>query len=91
VQFVITIHSGQAAPPDAIDLLARRLGARQDEASFAQVGREIDVTWGESEGSVATRHERVEPERRKILEMVRDVCDRAAELQSDWFAIRPKR
>jgi hypothetical protein len=37
-----------------------------------------------------TRDERIEIGRRAVLDVVRDVCDAAPELKSDWFAVSPE-
>jgi len=70
-----------------MELLLRRLGAQADEVSFAMVGAEIRATSPESEGDSTTREMRVEAERQAIVDLVRDVCERAPELESDWFAV----
>ena len=87
MRFRIGRHSGFAAPPDAIELLLRRLGAQADEISFAMVGAEIRATSAEALGDSTTRETRVEVERQAIVELIRDVCERAPELESDWFAV----
>jgi hypothetical protein len=91
VQFRITPHSGFSPPDDALDLLLRRLGANRDEVSFAKVGPEIRATTGEDAPVSMTRDERAEIGRRAVLNVVRDVCDGAPELQSDWFAVSSER
>jgi hypothetical protein len=90
VKFRIAPHSGFTAsrrPANAIDLLWQRLSAGHDEASFAKVGLEIEVTWGEDLPVSMERDERAEIGRRAVLEIVRDVCERAPELELDWFAV----
>jgi len=88
VEFRIGRHSGFAAPPDAMELLLRRLGAQADEISFAMVGTEITATSPASHGDSTTREIRVGVERQAIVDLIRDVCERAPELESDWFAVR---
>jgi hypothetical protein len=73
-----------------MDLLWQRLGASHDEASFAKVGHEITATWGKDVPSMA-RDEHAEIGRRAILDIVRDVCERAPELELDWFAVSAQR
>ena len=85
--FRIGRHSGFAAPPDAMELLLRRLGAQADEVSFAMVGDEIRATSGEADGDSTTREMRVAVEREAILDLICDVCERAPELESNWFAV----
>lgn len=90
MRFRITIHSGHGAPDDAIELLWRRLGVRQDEVSFGRHGwREIRASRGEDEGRFADGAERRERERRAVFEIVRDICEPAPELEADWFAVAP--
>jgi hypothetical protein len=68
-------------------MLWERLGSRRGEASFAKRGAEIRATWGNDAPSSIDRHEREEVGRAAILEIVRDVCEQAPGLSSDWFAI----
>jgi hypothetical protein len=91
VQFRITHHSGFAAPADALELLCARLGAGRDGVSFTKVGGEIRAMTQEDAPVSMTRDERLEIGRRAVLELVRDVCDGAPELKSDWFAVSPER
>ena len=74
-------------PPDAMELLLRRLGAQADEVSFAMVGDEIRATPGEANGDSTTREMRVAVQREAVLDLIRDVCERAPELESNWFAV----
>jgi hypothetical protein len=87
VNFRITRHSGWAAPDDALDMLWQRLGAHREEASFAKAGAEIRVRWARDAPSSIDRNEREEVGRIAILEIVRNVCEQAPELRSDWFAV----
>jgi hypothetical protein len=90
VKFRIAPHAGFASstrPANAVDLLWQRLGSSHDEASFARVGPdEISAAWGEDALAVSG-DERAEVGRRAVLEIVRDVCERAPELELDWFAV----
>jgi hypothetical protein len=70
-----------------MELLLRRLGAQADDIWFAMVGTEITATSPESHGDSTTREMRVEVERQAIVDLIRDVCERAPELESDWFAV----
>lgn len=90
MRFKITHHSGFAAPADALDLLWARLGANRDGVSFAKVGREIRAMTKEDAPVSMTRDERTEIGRRAVLDIVRDACDGAPELKSDWFAVSPE-
>jgi len=87
VKFRITRHSGYAAPSDALELLLRRLGARREEVSFTMVGSEIRARWGDDDGDRTTRETKAEIGRWEVFEMVRDVCERSPELETDWFAV----
>jgi hypothetical protein len=87
VKFRITRHSGHLAPPDAMELLLRRLGARRDEVSFAMVGAEIRATTDEAEGDSQSRDSRVEASRRAVFDLIDEACRDAPELQSGWFAV----
>jgi len=58
--------------------------------SFYRVGDEIRAEWGDDPPSSMgqdERAERAERGRGEILEIVLGICDRAPELDSDWFAI----
>lgn len=70
-----------------MELLLRRLGAQRDEVSFAMVGAEIWATCGERDDSSRTRGERAEIERRAIVDLLSEVCERSPELEADWFAV----
>jgi hypothetical protein len=70
-----------------MELLLPRLRARADEVSFVMVGDEIRATWGEADSDSATRGARAEIGREAIVELIRDACERAPELKSDWFAV----
>jgi hypothetical protein len=90
MQFRITTHAGYGAPADAIESLWPHLRATDVEgAVFARGRGEISANWGDDEYSRAVREERMEPERRAVLEAVCEVCGRAPELESDWYAISP--
>lgn len=90
MKFRISSHSGlrsPARPADAIELLSERLGAKHEDASFARVGAEIWVNWGEDVLTSMGRDERSEIGRRAVLEIVREACESAPGLESDWFAV----
>jgi len=91
VKFRITVHSGFDAPADALELLWQRLGPRREETRFAKGGAEITATWGEDAPVSMERAERAVIGRRAVLDIVREICERSPELQSDWFAIGPGR
>ncbi len=87
MQFRIAPHSGFDAPPDAVELLWQRLGVRRDGVSFAKIGAEITARMVEDAPVSMTSDERSEIGRRAVLDAVREVCDGAPELKSDWFAV----
>jgi hypothetical protein len=68
-------------------LLWPRLDANGDDVRFAKVGAEIRATWGEDAPISMERDEREEIGRRAVLDIVRGVCERVPELESDWFAV----
>lgn len=55
--------------------------------SFVLAGDEIRATWREADGDSATRGARAEVAREAIVELIREACERAPELKSDWFAV----
>ncbi len=94
MKFRITNHLGFRAstrPDNALDLLWQRLGTSHDEVSFTKVDAEIRATWGEDAPVSMERDERAELGRRAVLDIVIDVCERAPELNSDWFAVSVRR
>jgi hypothetical protein len=88
VKFAITIHSGFGAPSDALERLWERLGARRADAYFSKGYAEIRASYGEDLPVSMERDQQAEIGREAVLEIVRDVCDGAAELKFDWYAIR---
>lgn len=88
MQFRITPHSALAPPPDALELLWEQLGGYFEDVSFVKVGPEIMATTGEDAPVSMTVDERVEIGRRAVLDIVREICEGAPELRSDWFAVR---
>ena len=91
MQFRISLHSGSGAPPDALDLLAERLGSSREGFSFAHAGGAITATWREGGPSNRTEEERAEIGRGEALGVVRGVCEREPGLKLDWFAVHPPR
>ena len=88
VEFAITLHSGFAAPDDALERLWQRLGSSREEARFAKSGSQIWVTYGH-DLPLMDRSERSAVDRLAVLEIVRGVCESAPDLECDWFAVRP--
>ncbi len=87
MRFKITRHSGYSPPEDALDQLLARLGPHRDGASFVKVGAEIWATVDADAPVSMTHDERVDIGRRAVLEIVREVCEGAPGLDSDWFAV----
>jgi hypothetical protein len=91
VTFRILLHTGFAAPADALDLLWPRLDGKRDDVRFARVDAEIRATWDEDASIRVERDEREEIGRRAVLDIMRDACERAPQLEADWFAVSPLR
>jgi hypothetical protein len=87
MRFKITLHSGHKSPEDSLDLLAKRLGPRREDVSFAKVGNEIWATLEADAPVSMTQDERDDIGRRAVLEVMTEACDAAPELNSDWFAV----
>jgi len=91
VEFRISLHSGFAAPANALELLSEQLGASRDGARFATTGTEIRASLTEDGPVSMERDEREDIGRRAVLEIVREVCERAPVLEPDWFAVSTRR
>jgi hypothetical protein len=87
VDFTITLHSGFAAPPDALERLSERLGRSRGAARFTAGVAEIRATWGADVAVSMERDEREEIGRLAVLEIVRDACEQTPDLKLDWFAV----
>jgi hypothetical protein len=91
VKFRITIHSGFAAPRNALDLLSQRLGAGSGGARFTPGVSEIKATLDEDPPVSMESDEREQIGRLAVLEIVREVCERSPDLKLDWFAVSARR
>jgi hypothetical protein len=91
MRYRITRHATASAPVDAMSLLGRRIGRRRDDVLFSHAGAEIRARLDRDEPIAMTRDERADIGRRAVLEIVADVCERAPELELDWFAVSPAR
>jgi hypothetical protein len=94
VTFKITRHAGsrrstRPRPANAMDLLWRRLDVSRGDASFAKVGPEISATWQMDAPGRVPRDELSAVGRLAVLDVVREVCEHAPELELEWFAISP--
>ncbi len=88
MEFTITTHTGYDAPAGAIESLWDGLRATSvEDAAFAMGHGEIRATWGYDEASRAVLEELAEPNRRALLEVICELCDRTPGLESDWYAI----
>ncbi|HSZ12472.1 MAG TPA: hypothetical protein VK790_00340 [Solirubrobacteraceae bacterium] len=91
MRFKITRHSGFAVPNGALEQLLQQLGPRRERIAFAKVGGEIWATLEVDAPVSMTHDERADVGRHTVLNLVREVCDGAAELRSDWFAVSSER
>ena len=91
MQFRISLHSAAAPPPDAVALLWQHLGSEREEVFFEQTGADITAQTGEDAPVSMTSDERAEIGRRRVLDLICEVCEQAPELRSDWYAVSSKR
>ena len=70
-----------------MELLLRRIGDRRGEVSFAQAGAEVIATSEDDEGDAQDREGRIALGRRAVFDIIDEVCERAPELESDWYAV----
>jgi hypothetical protein len=89
MKFRITRHATASPPEDAMDLLTTRIGTHREDVYFARVGGEIRANLDRDEPVAMTHDERTDIGRRAVLEIVEEVCERAPELKTDWFAVSP--
>jgi hypothetical protein len=87
IEFRITHHAGYSAPANALDLLWERLGSRYDGVSFAKGSTQIRAKWSGEPPTSMMRDEREDFGRTAVLEIVREVCERAPELKFAWYAV----
>ncbi len=91
MRFRISLHTGHGAADGALDVLAEKLGTRHGDATFTRRGPDIVATWGEDVPVSMERDEREEIGREAVLEILGEVCERAPELNVDWFAVSAQR
>jgi hypothetical protein len=72
-----------------MELLWERLDTTHNEGLFAKAGLEITATWQVDSPPPVERDEFIELGRLAVLEIVREACSRAPELEFDWFAVSP--
>jgi hypothetical protein len=88
VDFVITRHSANAPPGDAVEQLWPRLdGGRHRDLRFRKTRDEIRVVTPDEPRVPMADDEWVEDCRRAIMEIVRSVCEQPPELEFAWFAV----
>lgn len=91
MNYAIAKHSGARAPGDALELLWRHLeGRRFEEIYFRRAGRDILVSTGHDTPVAMERDEREEIGRQEVLDCLREICERAPELELDWYAVAPR-
>jgi hypothetical protein len=91
MKFRITRHATASPPEHALDLLSARMGNRHEDVSFARVGPEIRANLDRDDPVAMTHDERTDIGRRAVLGTVAEICERAPELELDWFAVSPAR
>jgi len=92
VNFAVTRHADRRAPPDALERLWERLeGRRFQEITFRRAARYIRADTGHDSPVSMERDEREEIGRTEVLDCLREICERAPELQLDWYAVSPRR
>jgi hypothetical protein len=91
MKFRITRHSTASPPPDALDLLGAHVERRFADVRFTHVGPEIRANVSREDALGHTSDELSEIERREVLELVGEICERAPELKLDWYAVSPAR
>jgi hypothetical protein len=72
-----------------MDLLWHRLDLSRSDTSFFKAGTQITATWHLDSTPPVERDELIQLGRLAIVEVVRDVCRRAPELEFEWFAVSP--
>ena len=77
--------------PEALDLLWQRLGPRGGEARFTKAATEIRADLAHDAPVAMASGEREEIGRLAVLDVLRDVCERAPELKLDWYAVSLRR
>jgi hypothetical protein len=92
VEFAITRHASHRPPPDALELLWKRVqGRRFEEISFKRSSREIRASTGHDSPMSMERDEREQIGRTSVLNCLAEICEGACELHLDWFAVSPRR
>jgi hypothetical protein len=92
VDFAVTRHVGQKAPPDALEHLWERIeGRRFEDITFLRTARDIRADAGHDSPFSMERDEREEIGRRAILACLSEICEEAPELPLDWYAVSPRR
>lgn len=87
VDFRITHHSGSGAPEDALERLWQVLETRGVGVRFGKRGSEIRATLPEDDSVSLDSDARAQVGRRAVLDIVREVCESAPELELHWYAV----
>jgi hypothetical protein len=87
--FRITRHVALTPPDHAMSLLCERLPKRSEDVCFSMVGDEVGASLDRDESVSMTHDERVEIGRRAVLGALEEICERAPELELDWYAVSP--
>jgi hypothetical protein len=74
---------------EVMQLLWQRVNATSNQALFVKAGAEIRVIWQLDAPLPIERDELIKIGRLAVLEIVREVCRHAPELEFDWFAVSP--
>jgi RNA:NAD 2'-phosphotransferase (TPT1/KptA family) len=92
VDFAVTRHAAQKAPPDALERLWARIeGRRFEDVTFLRTARDIRAASGHDSPISMERDEREATGRGAVLDCVREICEEAPELPVDWYAVSPRR
>ena len=88
MELLITRHSANAPPRDALELLWPRLeGERHRELRFRKARDEIRVVAPDEPRVPMADDEWVEDCRRTVMGILRSVCERNDELDFKWYAV----
>lgn len=88
MRFAVTKHSRSGAPDDALELLWKRVdGRRFEDVGFRRSGPDLIARIDNDAPIGREGDERHEADRLAVLACLREVCERAPELDADWFAV----
>jgi hypothetical protein len=87
MRFRVVRHAAVAAPDRAMRLLSERIPERREDVCFSKLGEDLGAMLDRDEPVWVTQDERAEVGRRAVLEALAEVCERAPELELDWYAV----